>query len=123
MDLLLYGVPSLVALAATIKAGPVVWGFIIAVARLPHMTESIWAEFGRNGGSTTRDRIEEIARQVATTSDMQRDAGASLDRHMVALDRHTASDSIMFQLIADRLTSMERFLGNIDTLERKEGKA
>ena len=27
------------------------------------------------------------------------------------------------QLIADRLTSMERFLGNIDTLERKEERA
>lgn len=116
MDLLLYGVPSLVALAATIKAGPVVWGFIIAVARLPHMTESIWAEFGRNGGSTTRDRIEDIARKVDVTTEMQREAAR-------VVERHTASDSIMFQLIADRLTSMERFLGNIDTLERKEGKA
>ena len=115
MDLLLYGVPSLVALAATIKAGPVVWTFIIAAARLPQMTENIWAEFGRNGGSTTRDRIEEIARQVSTTVAMQRDAA-------VLVERHTVSDSIMFKLIADRLTTMERFIDSIDTLERKEGR-
>ena len=116
MDLLLYGAPTVILLAALIKAGPVVWGFIIAVARLPHMTESIWAEFGRNGGSTTRDRIEHIARKVDVTTEMQREAAR-------IVERHTASDSIMFQLIADRLTSMERFLGNIDTLERKEERA
>lgn len=116
MEIFLVVAPAIVLLAATIKAGPVVWGFVIAAARLPKMTESIWAEFGRNGGSTTRDRIEHIAREVAATTEMQREAAR-------IVERHTASDSIMFQLIADRLTSMERFLGNIDTLERKEERA
>lgn len=50
---------------AALRGTPAIWRFVVAMARLPHMTEQIWSEFGRNGGSTTRDRIEHIARDVA----------------------------------------------------------
>ena len=88
------------ALGAAIKAGPPVWSFIRTIAAIPRMIESIWSEFGRNGGSTTRDRIEHIAREVATTVELSHRSDA-------LLSMHTAQDSVMFKLIADRLGSIE----------------
>ena len=91
------------AAGAAIAAGPAVWRFVSATARLPRMTEAIWREFGRNGGSTTRDRIEEIARQVVRTAEMQ-------ELLTQTIGAHTASDALAFSLISGRLDSMEHSL-------------
>ena len=102
MTLTQFGVAlaTFAALGAAIKAGPSVWAFVRTIAAIPRMIESIWSEFGRNGGSTTRDRIEHIAREVTTTVDLAHRSDA-------LLSMHTAQDSVMFQLIADRLGSIE----------------
>ena len=95
------------ALGAAIKAGPAVWSFVRNVARIPSMTESIWMEFGRNGGSTTRDRIEHIARKIEDTAAL---AQHSLDtglRNDAIIATHFQSDAASFQLIAQRLASIE----------------
>lgn len=69
---------GVVLFGAALRTAPVIWRFVVAMARLPHMTEQIWSEFGRNGGSTTRDRIEHIAREVGDARAAATSAGTAL---------------------------------------------
>lgn len=121
MDLLLYGAPTILLLAALIKAGPVVWSFVIAAARLPHMTEEIWHEFGRNGGSTTRDRIEHIARQVdraevkaKSSIEMARDTKDAMSAHLQADATSFAIVAQASERVANRLEQVDERLGRLE---------
>jgi len=95
------------ALGAAIKAGPPVWSFIRTVAALPRMTESIWAEFGRNGGSTTRDRIEQIVRHTETVVATVEAVHASTARLDATLLAHSSMDATTFGLLGHRLDTIE----------------
>ena len=95
------------ALGAAIKAGPPVWTFIRTIAALPRMIESIWSEFGRNGGSTTRDRIEQIVRHTETVVATVEAVHASTARLDATFLAHTTVDATTFGLLDRRLESIE----------------
>lgn len=102
---------------AAVKAGPSVWAFIRNMARLPSMIESIWLEFGRgngNGVSTTRDRIEHIARKV-DRAEAKADRSIELwERNDEALSAHLKSDAAALQLIAQSSDRVAERLGRLE---------
>lgn len=110
MTLTQFGVAlaTFAALGAAIKAGPPVWSFIRNVARIPSMTESIWREFGRGNGDTTRDRIEQIARKVDEAKALAQRSVETAERTEAAFIIHTRADAASFSMVADRFTSLER---------------
>ena len=95
------------ALGAAVKAGPPVWSFVRTMAAIPRMTESIWAEFGRNGGSTTRDRIEQIVRHTETVVATVEAVHASTQRLDATFLAHSAMDATTFSLLGHRLDDIE----------------
>ncbi len=112
---------ALGAAGATIKAGPSVWGFVRNVARIPSMVESIWREFGRNGGSSIKDRIEHIARGVDRADETAKQSVAMAQEAKLTLGVHLQADAASFTMIAsanervaDRLGRVEDRLGRLE---------
>ena len=95
------------ALGAAIKAGPPVWSFIRTVARIPRMIESIWGEFGRNGGSTTRDKIEQLIRHTEAVAVDLKAVNASTARLDATFVANSALNATTFSMLDRRLTHIE----------------
>lgn len=100
---------GVVLFGAALRTAPVIWRFVVAMARLPHMTERIWYEFGRNGGTTTRDRIEHIAREVGDARTAATSAATAL-----AVDTETEVSSLA--QIASRMTGVEQAVARLTVL-------
>ena len=119
MEIFLIVAPAIVLLAATIKAGPIVWAFISAAARLPQMTEHIWAEFGRNGGSSTRDRIEQIARGIDRVEKKANSSIAMAEETKESMKVHLTTDATSFALVSN---STERVAARLDKMDERLGR-